>query len=776
MHRRLNNLLVSLQPQLLTVLIGLGAVITLSDPTVAQTGQDLPLYRSPSQPPVGAGVLLPTPAAEGPIFEIAKRPSFWDRFTAQQPSAARQVNPPRPPLVSDPTKMTPPSAVWTPPVDPTVVTPKPKTDSSTAAKQQSDGWTQRGRTSDAQENPLQESAIGSGLPATESPALESPALESLGQESSTGKLERATSVIRLLPVNSGESPTARSVEDSGESVVILKAPETEASPEGTPKDTKSRIADGSSDSDMPVENPAVEKRGDRGVSSRRIASADDAPLPLRDPEDLLEDSESTDDLAMAEEAVETETPTKAKDTTPEVKQESKVEEEFVSNDPSAEATADSMSAPEGLTSSRRKVVMRDVKIQRDGSPTTQKGVASKQKDEVVNHSSDLADADTINEDASMQEEPVSEDLVNQSESDLEPSDSPLAIEATQPRLDYTGYPRVPLELSGSVLQMQRAMNQCLKYYFGKPESANIRSNWGMLHSIMVWGADTPIIAGKEKYNAIAWIAGNNTCAGKPLLIKQNGRMVATTGVGLQGHQAQFLAVLALCDVPLDYPLYAGGTRYTVDDLVKEEMLACRSGEELTFSLIGLAHYLDTETRWTNEQGETWDMPRLLREEMSQPIVGSACGGTHRLMGFAHALRKRRMEGREISGQWKRAEIYTDDFVQYAFKLQNRDGSMSTDWFEGREDNGRMDRKVQTTGHMVEWLLTVLPDTELQDPRLVNAVRYLTNAMNQNRQQKWKIGPKGHALRALAMFYDRVYQEGPAWQSLVIATQDGADRR
>ena len=90
---------------------------------------------------------------------------------------------------------------------------------STAAKQQSDGWTRTsGRTSDAQENPLQESAIGSGLPATESPAL-----ESLGQESGTGKSERATSVIRLLPVNSGESPMARSVEDSGESVVILKA-------------------------------------------------------------------------------------------------------------------------------------------------------------------------------------------------------------------------------------------------------------------------------------------------------------------------------------------------------------------------------------------------------------------------------------------------------------------------------------------------------------------------------------------------------------------------
>ena len=88
----------------------------------------------------------------------------------------------------------------------------------------------------------------------------------------------------------------------------------------------------------------------------------------------------------------------------------------------------------------------------------------------------------------------------------------------------------------------------------------------------------------------------------------------------------------------------------------------------------------------------------------------------------------------------------------------------------------MDRKVQTTGHMVEWLLSVLPDTRLQDPRLVSAVRYLTNAMNRNRNNQWKIGPKGHALRSLAMYYERVYQEGSAWKSLVVATEDGLELR
>ena len=37
-------------------------------------------------------------------------------------------------------------------------------------------------------------------------------------------------------------------------------------------------------------------------------------------------------------------------------------------------------------------------------------------------------------------------------------------------------------------------------------------------------------------------------------------------------------------------------------------------------------------------------------------------------------------------------------------------------------------------------------------------------MYNERDHEWKIGPKGHALRSLAMYYERVYQSGPAWQS------------
>jgi hypothetical protein len=261
-----------------------------------------------------------------------------------------------------------------------------------------------------------------------------------------------------------------------------------------------------------------------------------------------------------------------------------------------------------------------------------------------------------------------------------------------------------------------------------------------------------------------------------LIEQRDGRIAANSGIGLQGHQGQMLAIFALCDVPAEYPLYAGNRRFTVQDLVEEEMLACKTGEELTFTLIGLSHYLDTDTVWTNASGETWNFERLIREELGQPIVGAACGGTHRLMGFAHALRKRRAENRSINGQWKRADVYGQEFVNYAYRLQNRDGSMSTDWFEGREDNGDVDRKIQTTGHMVEWLLTVTPDSQLQDPRLVSAVRYLLNAMYQDRTHDWKVGPKGHALRSLAMYYERAYRQGPAWRTPGVASGQTNQRR
>ncbi len=74
------------------------------------------------------------------------------------------------------------------------------------------------------------------------------------------------------------------------------------------------------------------------------------------------------------------------------------------------------------------------------------------------------------------------------------------------------------------------------------------------------------------------------------------------------------------------------------------------------------------------------------------------------------MMRRRYE-QPITGHWARADVFVNDFVQYAWSLQNPDGSFSTDWFEGRANEPNMERKVQTTGHILEWLIfTLQPKT------------------------------------------------------------------
>lgn len=317
-------------------------------------------------------------------------------------------------------------------------------------------------------------------------------------------------------------------------------------------------------------------------------------------------------------------------------------------------------------------------------------------------------------------------------------------------------------ISAAVQRLDQPIRQALMYYHQRPENAAKRTPWGMLHAILPYGIDANVDANR-RYNAIAYLAGNNPNRNlRMLTVTRGGRLVARSGVGLQGHQAQMLAIFAQVGVPADYPLYVQRRKFIMNDLVKTEMLACKAGEELTFTLIGLSHFLPTDTKWRAADGQMWDFERLLSEEMSQPVVGAACGGTHRLMGLSYALKQRKLEGLPITGQWARAQTYLSDFEAYAWQLQNRDGSFSTNWFEGRADNGDLDRKVQTTGHILEWLLFVTEDDGLQDERVTRAITYLASNMINERNHEWQVGPKGHALRALSVYHRRVFNSDRPW--------------
>ena len=337
----------------------------------------------------------------------------------------------------------------------------------------------------------------------------------------------------------------------------------------------------------------------------------------------------------------------------------------------------------------------------------------------------------------------------------------------------------PRAESEEAQQRAQRIRRCLEFYYNRQLNTIDDSPWSMMHHMIAWGSDSLIWRGRpgqsERVNCIGWLCANGACEGERLLFVKQGKLIARTGPGLQGHAGQFLAMLAQARVPIDQPLRVDGQMFTVRDLIAREQSACRPKTELTFRLIGLTHYLGTEATWKSSDRQDWSISRLIQEEIRQPINGTTCGGTHRLMGLSYAVRKRQQEGLPVDGQFARAEKYTGDYQNYTYAGQNRNGSFSSDFWRSRGDWGDIDRKLKTTGHMLEWMVFALPHDKLYDPRLVRAVDYLTMLMLQNRYYDWGTGPLGHGVRALSLYDERVYGGQPGKRDLKLASRPPAIR-
>ncbi len=258
----------------------------------------------------------------------------------------------------------------------------------------------------------------------------------------------------------------------------------------------------------------------------------------------------------------------------------------------------------------------------------------------------------------------------------------------------TSPPAKPFAPSRAVMGLQIPLQRCLAIYDHQYVNTQDNACWSTMHSVLAHGQDARIHVGgfgANTSNAVDWLCQNRPCSGRQILFVENGELRGRTGPGFQGHDAQLLAILAQIQTPADKPLVVNGQQFTIMDLVRSEQKSCREGAELTFKLIGLLQYLPSDAEWESDDGVQWDFPKLIRAELSEPINGAACGGTHRIMAVSHAALKRKYRGEEMVGDWWRAEKYMKDYQQYAFSLQNPDGSFSSDWFKKRANWGDADR-------------------------------------------------------------------------------------
>jgi hypothetical protein len=336
------------------------------------------------------------------------------------------------------------------------------------------------------------------------------------------------------------------------------------------------------------------------------------------------------------------------------------------------------------------------------------------------------------------------------------SDEPQAEGSAE--IGHDGQP-----LDANLSQLGVKVRRTLAMYEPKHLNARDNSCWEVMHGLIAFGPRTEIFRdgpGGTTVNAMGWLCWGGRCQNAPLIVLEGNHPHALYGVGLEGHDAQYLAMLAQWRVRPESPMHIGGKDFVVGDLIEEEKATCQAGTELTFKLISLAHYLPSDAEWTSRYGEKWNIPKLIKAEIESPINGATCGGSHRLLGIANAVKERAKRGEPIEGQWARAAKYVSDYQRYTLgTLQNPDGSFSTEWFKFPEDRpGNIDRKIQTTGHMLEFIVWSLPSDELRDPRVTKAVDFLSGTLAANPDHAWSVGPLGHALHSLMIYHERMYNE------------------
>ncbi|MEN6452373.1 MAG: hypothetical protein ABFC96_17935 [Thermoguttaceae bacterium] len=318
----------------------------------------------------------------------------------------------------------------------------------------------------------------------------------------------------------------------------------------------------------------------------------------------------------------------------------------------------------------------------------------------------------------------------------------------------------------------------------QPFNTRDNSATEILSRCLAFGCSTDVFIGGpegQKLNGITCLCWNYPCAGFELLGRSRNYVAARIGYGYQERPAEFLAALAFSRVQPDYPVRLGRNVRKVGDLVAVEKLACRSGSDLSFALIGLSYYVESPS-WKNELGETWSIERIVEEELSQPVVGAPEGGMNRLLGLSHALARRTRSGRPIDGEFERAQKYVADFQRFAFHQQAADGSWGPDFLARRTGNSSdAAEQLRSNGRILEWLAVSLPERRLEEPAMVNAVSYVTNLIGSERYQSntpmlstREIVSLGHALHALTIYDAREFQ--PADDPQKPATEKPADEK
>ncbi len=317
--------------------------------------------------------------------------------------------------------------------------------------------------------------------------------------------------------------------------------------------------------------------------------------------------------------------------------------------------------------------------------------------------------------------------------------------------------------------------------------------WMIMHGVLALRQEYELKLGDKTVNAIDYVTQQNPIyvaslpdpqrpPGSPLVHVREHWFQSTAYGGraqpyvvsfaFEGHTNQFLAILSMADLPKTHtfvvsdPQRPGMTKtITMADMVRHAQMNMHVGNpnEMAWTLWFLTNYLEPDETWIDKDGKPWSMEQLVTTQTNAPLFSgnkllAPCGGTHGMFALACACNSYQQKHGKLQGAWVAARQKLNDHIAAARRMQNQDGSFSTDFFRSTGYSAEMGPRFKSSGHMLEWLMMALPPEQLKEQWVRKGVESVAGDLIRNGSVGLGTPDTGamyHALHALVLYRNRV---------------------
>ncbi|MDR2643721.1 MAG: hypothetical protein LBC74_13110 [Planctomycetaceae bacterium] len=263
--------------------------------------------------------------------------------------------------------------------------------------------------------------------------------------------------------------------------------------------------------------------------------------------------------------------------------------------------------------------------------------------------------------------------------------------------------------------------------------------------------------------SIGTLCWNYACNGKTLLRGDGKNVYAKVGAGYQLRPGSFLALLAMSNIMPNYELKVGGGIYTIGNLIASEKRSVSRGSNMSMILVGLSFYGTPAESWKNDLGETWNIERMVVEELNRPIDQGTSDVTDWLLGLTAAVNLYEEENTPLRGAVALAKKQIGIYQEWVLSVQNEDYLWHPKFFLYRGVGADNFDTLYASGHILRWLVLSLPDERLQDMRIKRSINSLINTINRiptnqnaNTLNDKQLEALAVSLQTISIYKQRVY--------------------